>query len=151
MEIARNGLGKNLCECFSSATPGTAKFVPPSPASLAPLFPQLEILGLLGHGGMGAVYKARQKKLDRLVALKIIRPEAAADPAFAERFNREARTLARLSHPHIVLDCHYCISVDTRLDCLRDLPDEFCLAACLFDGGDRRSRCRIWCGDRRSH
>ena len=87
---------------LSPTTPGTAKFVPPSPAALAPLFPQLEILGLLGHGGMGAVYKARQKKLDRLVALKIIRPEAAADPAFAERFNREARTLARLSHPHIV-------------------------------------------------
>ena len=87
---------------LSPTTPGTAKFVPPSAAALAPLFPQLEILGLLGHGGMGAVYKARQKKLDRLVALKIIRPEAAADPAFAERFNREARTLARLSHPHIV-------------------------------------------------
>jgi serine/threonine protein kinase len=65
-------------------------------------FPQLEILELLGHGGMGAVYKARQPKLDRLVALKIIRPEAAGDPAFAERFNREARLLARLSHPHIV-------------------------------------------------
>ena len=86
----------------SPTTPGAARFVPPSAAALAPLFPQLEILGLLGHGGMGAVYKARQKKLDRLVALKIIRPEAAADPAFAERFNREARTLARLSHPHIV-------------------------------------------------
>ncbi len=87
---------------LSPTMPGTARFVPPSAATLAPLFPQLEILGLLGHGGMGAVYKARQKKLDRLVALKIIRPEAAADPAFAERFNREARTLARLSHPHIV-------------------------------------------------
>lgn len=83
----------------SPTTPGPARFVPPSVASLEPLFPQLEILGLLGHGGMGAVYKARQKKLDRLVALKIIRPEAATDPAFAERFNREARTLARLSQP----------------------------------------------------
>ncbi|MBC7965836.1 MAG: serine/threonine protein kinase, partial [Fuerstia sp.] len=86
----------------SPTTPGPAGFVPPTPASLAPLFPQLDILDLLGHGGMGAVYKARQKKLDRFVALKIIRPQAAADPAFAERFNREARTLARLSHPHIV-------------------------------------------------
>jgi tRNA A-37 threonylcarbamoyl transferase component Bud32 len=57
---------------------------------------------VLGHGGMGAVYKARQKKLDRLVALKIIRPESAEDPAFAGRFNREARTLARLNHPNIV-------------------------------------------------
>lgn len=77
-------------------------FTPPTPQDLAHLFPQLEILELLGQGGMGAVYKARQKKLDRLVALKIIRPEAAHDVAFAERFNREARTLARLNHPAIV-------------------------------------------------
>ncbi len=77
-------------------------FVPPNPESLAKHFPQLEILEPLGHGGMGAVYKARQVKLDRFVALKIIRPESAGDPAFAERFNREARTLARLNHPHIV-------------------------------------------------
>ena len=48
------------------------------------------------------MYKARQTKLDRLVALKIIRPEAAGDPAFAERFTREARTLARLNHPAIL-------------------------------------------------
>jgi tRNA A-37 threonylcarbamoyl transferase component Bud32 len=83
-------------------SPDSARFVPPEPASLAAHFPQLEIIELLGHGGMGAVYKARQKNLDRLVALKIIRPEAADTPAFAERFNREARMLARLNHPHIV-------------------------------------------------
>ena len=51
---------------------------------------------------MGAVYKARQKNLDRIVALKVIPPEAAKDPAFAERFTREARALARLNHPNIV-------------------------------------------------
>ncbi len=72
------------------------------PAALAPHFPQLEILELLGQGGMGAVYKARQLKLDRLVALKVLSAEASADPAFAERFSREARALARLNHPHIV-------------------------------------------------
>ena len=82
-----------------SPTPG---FVPPTPAELAQHFPQLEILTLLGQGGMGAVYKARQKKLDRLVALKILPPEVARDPAFAERFSREARSLARLNHPQIV-------------------------------------------------
>jgi serine/threonine-protein kinase len=76
--------------------------VPLSPTQLAGKFPQLEILELLGHGGMGAVYKARQTNLDRLVALKIIRPEATHEPTFAERFNREAKTLARLSHQHIV-------------------------------------------------
>jgi tRNA A-37 threonylcarbamoyl transferase component Bud32 len=74
----------------------------PAPAELAPHFPQLEILELLGQGGMGAVYKARQPKLDRLVALKILPAEAGADAHFAERFNREARALARLDHPNIV-------------------------------------------------
>jgi serine/threonine protein kinase len=79
-----------------------AGFVPPSVADLARLFPQLEILEFIGKGGMGAVYKARQPGLDRLVALKILPPSAAGDPGFAERFNREARALARLNHPNIV-------------------------------------------------
>jgi tRNA A-37 threonylcarbamoyl transferase component Bud32 len=77
-------------------------FAAPSLAELAPLFPHLEILELLGQGGMGAVYKARQVKLDRLVALKVLPREAGRDPAFAERFGREARALARLQHPGIV-------------------------------------------------
>ena len=51
---------------------------------------------------MGAVYKARQPQLDRFVALKILSHDLAGDPAFVERFNREARVLARLSHPNIV-------------------------------------------------
>ena len=79
-----------------------AGFVPPSVEELAQLFPQLEIIEFVGKGGMGAVYKARQPKLDRFVALKILPPAAAGDPGFAERFNREARALARLSHPNIV-------------------------------------------------
>ena len=83
-------------------TPLASGFVPPTVEELAPLFPQLEILELLGKGGMGAVYKARQPGLDRLVAVKILPPEISRDPAFAERFQREARALARLSHPHIV-------------------------------------------------
>src|SRR5882724_9189122 len=77
-------------------------FNPPTCAGLAPLFPQLEILELIGKGGMGAVYKARQKQLDRFVALKILPPGIGKDPAFAGRFAREAKALAKLNHPGIV-------------------------------------------------
>jgi tRNA A-37 threonylcarbamoyl transferase component Bud32/MFS family permease len=66
------------------------------------LFPDLEIFECLGQGGMGVVYKARQKQLDRLVALKVMKADTAKDPAFAERFTREARALAKLDHPNIV-------------------------------------------------
>src|SRR5215469_4356792 len=76
---------------------------PPLPvADVAKLFPQLEILECLGRGGMGAVYKARQPRLDRLVALKILSPEKQGNQKFADRFEREARALARLHHPNIV-------------------------------------------------
>ena len=75
---------------------------PPMPEELRPHFPQLEILECLGRGGMGVVYKARQKSLNRFVALKLLAPERVNDPAFAERFSHEAQALARLSHPNIV-------------------------------------------------
>ena len=71
--------------------PGGKAFEPPSVAEVALLFPQLEILCLLGKGGMGAVYKARQPALDRFVALKILPAQGGASPGFAERFTREAR------------------------------------------------------------
>jgi tRNA A-37 threonylcarbamoyl transferase component Bud32 len=74
----------------------------PSLEEIAAAFPDLEILGLIGHGGMSAVFKARQPKLDRVVALKVLPKSLAATPGFAERFNREGRVLARLSHPSIV-------------------------------------------------
>ncbi|HEY5914004.1 MAG TPA: protein kinase [Verrucomicrobiae bacterium] len=75
---------------------------PPAPAELAALFPQLEILAFIGQGGMGAVYKARQRELDRVVALKLLPGGIGEDPAFAERFAREAKAMARLNHPGIV-------------------------------------------------
>lgn len=74
----------------------------PSPADLASLLPQLEILECLGRGSMGVVYKARQKSLNRLVALKLLAPERIGDDWFAKRFSKEAQALAALNHPNIV-------------------------------------------------
>ncbi len=75
---------------------------PPEIEQLTAAFPHLEIQQLLGVGGMGAVFKVRQKELDRIAALKVLPGEMAADAGFTERFLREARLLASLSHPHIV-------------------------------------------------
>ena len=80
----------------------TAAQQPLPPYQIAPFFPQLEILECLGRGGMGVVYKARQKTLNRLVALKLLAPERVQDAKFAERFAREAQALAALNHPNIV-------------------------------------------------
>src|SRR5688572_28090831 len=79
-----------------------AKPEPPPIDQIAKLFPQFEILELLGRGGMGFVYKARQPRLDRVVALKILAPDPENRGRFAERFEREAQALAWLTHPNIV-------------------------------------------------
>ena len=60
-----------------------------------------ELVGLIGAGGMGEVYKAQDGRLDRTVAIKVLSPRIASDPAVKQRFEREAKTLATLSHPHI--------------------------------------------------
>jgi tRNA A-37 threonylcarbamoyl transferase component Bud32 len=92
-----------LAEASIPTEAGTSsKSPPPSLDQLTAAFPQLEILEFIGQGGMGFVFKARQPKLDRFVALKILPQSLAADPAFAERFTREGRLLARLNHPNIV-------------------------------------------------
>jgi serine/threonine-protein kinase len=75
---------------------------PASPASDAGRMGNFQILGRLGVGAMGVVYKARQLTVDRLVALKMLPPRLARDPGFVERLVREARVVAALNHPNIV-------------------------------------------------
>ncbi len=82
---------------------GVSPIAPPTAAEVNEFFPHLEVLELIGAGGMGAVYTARQPALDRVVALKIVQsPRGDDDPVFAERFAREARAMAKLDHPNIV-------------------------------------------------
>ena len=73
----------------------------------APLVGQLvdnryQVTGFLARGGMATVYIATDTRLDRIVALKVMHPHLASDPGFVARFQREARSAARLSHPHVV-------------------------------------------------
>ena len=116
--MLKAGLGGFSAEGSIPDQPAS-RFIPPTVEELGRYFPQLEILELIGRGGMGAVYKARQKQLDRLVALKILPPgigsgntksrtqntDREPNPdatAFAQRFTREAKALAALAHPNIV-------------------------------------------------
>jgi serine/threonine protein kinase len=102
------GAAQGLCpRCLladAAAPPGQTATgsKPPTLEQVAAAFPQLEVIELIGYGGMGAVFKVRQSKLDRYAALKILPQSLAADAAFASRFEREARLLARLNHPNIV-------------------------------------------------
>ncbi len=82
-------------------SPGARQFAPTIDA-LSEMFPQLEIIELLGAGGMGAVYKARQPRLDRVIALKILSCPKEQHENFALRFELEAQLLAKLNHPNIV-------------------------------------------------
>jgi predicted Ser/Thr protein kinase len=103
------GANQSEAETLAPKTPSNPESSEPLEVLPAPQFttpapeiPGYEIVGELGRGGMGMVYKAYQTKLERLVALKILPQETSADSTFAERFTREARSLARLNHANIV-------------------------------------------------
>lgn len=107
------------------------RFDLPTPDQLQPQFPDLDIGKMIGSGGMGCVFRATQKKLDRIIALKVLPKELSEDSLFTERFAREARAMARLHHPGIVgihdfgnvEDTHYLVLEYLDGANLRELQD----------------------------
>ena len=93
-----------------------------------PTFGRYEILDKLGEGAMGVVYRARDKSLGRVVALKMLSAELAAEDELHQRFQREAEAIGRLSHPNIV----------TVYD-LGEADGQLYMAMELLEGDDLRS------------
>ncbi|MGH3078862.1 MAG: protein kinase domain-containing protein, partial [Gaiellaceae bacterium] len=77
-------------------------YVTSSELALGTIVAGYEVEALIGRGGMGAVYRAREEGLGRKVALKVIAPELSQDERFRERFLRESRIAASLDHPHVI-------------------------------------------------
>lgn len=103
-ELGGLDAGELLARAMQTVQPtaGATNWEPPSLEELQALLPGYRLVSLLGRGGMGAVYRAIQVRLERPVAIKLLPAEMATDRGFVARFEREARTLARLHHPGIV-------------------------------------------------
>jgi hypothetical protein len=94
--LARPGQG--TCTDLTGATVADVPAIPPELIA----HPRYRVLGLIGQGGMGAVYRAEHLHMDRLVALKVINPGLMSHPTAVQRFQQEVRAAARLQHPNIV-------------------------------------------------
>ena len=79
-----------------------SNFVPPEPEEIAELLPNFEVLSFIAKGGMGAVYLAKQKSLDREVAIKILPRNFGEDLEFRTSFESEAKSMAKLNHPNLI-------------------------------------------------
>ncbi|HEY7156027.1 MAG TPA: protein kinase [Gemmataceae bacterium] len=106
--------------------------------------PRYRVLGVIGQGGMGTVYRAMHRRMDRVVALKVIRPSLMRHPTAVQRFQQEARAAARLHHPHIVTaydadqagGLHFLVMEHVEgcnlVDCLREKGPLPVAEACLY-------------------
>src|SRR5262245_44903774 len=98
----RTGLAPPFRALLSDSWPEVAALCNGETRVELPAVPGYEVVAVLGRGGMGVVYKARQCSLNRWVALKMIRAGSHDDPATRARFRTEAEAVARLQHPNIV-------------------------------------------------
>src|SRR5688572_4785107 len=96
------GLCRACLAEFALEGADTAGAERPLPLPVGTTFRNLDIIEVLGWGGMGVVYKCLQRDLNRHVALKVLNPSLGSDLEFTRRFNGEARALAALNHPNIV-------------------------------------------------
>jgi serine/threonine-protein kinase len=112
MEAIRDTAGS--ATTTGGGAPGTMNMTEPCAPSPVLTIPGFEILGVLGRGGMGVVYQARDQQLNRAVAIKAILAHGTADDAVRQRFRREAESQARLRHPNIV-PIHAINEVDGQL------------------------------------
>jgi urea transport system substrate-binding protein len=114
--VATHVQGCTICQqCVVALSPhqATADYQPPEPAASKTLaagkvpevlrqHPRYNVVGVLGRGGMGTVYKAEHRLLERPVVLKVIRPDLVSSEQTVQRFQREAKLAARLTHPNVV-------------------------------------------------
>ena len=124
-------LGRGLGATGAGAAAG---WVAPAAEALAEAFPGLRVVELRGRGGMGAVYQAEQVRLGRKVAVKVLPPGATPDPLARERFEREARILSGLNHPHIVPIHDFGALADGTLYLVMEWAEGGDLAGRLADG-----------------
>ena len=116
--------------------PEAASPTSPTVEHVQAMLPSYTVIRLLGQGGMGAVFQARQASLDRMVAIKVLPARTADDPAgHAERFRNEARTLARLGHPNIVTIHDSGTLPDQQLYFVMEFVDGLDLARMIRDSG----------------
>jgi hypothetical protein len=150
-----DGSQESSAEDTPSSRLAAATTIPPAPADQTPeqeqpvsfslggdpIFPcrlgEYELLGKLGEGGMGTVYRARHVRLAKLAALKLVRPDYACSPEIRARFEREMRTVGQLDHPHLVA-AHYAGEHEGQLFLAMDLLDGIDLARIVSQNGPLR-------------